>query len=81
LRPGDGIPVMGASIRTDRWRYTEWNEGEQGIELYDHSNDPGEFDNLASKPKFAGIISDLREKLRANVSGKVPDSPFNPARL
>ena len=81
LRPGDGIPVMGASIRTDRWRYTEWNEGEQGIELYDHSNDPGEFDNLASKPKFAGIISDLRKKLRANVLGKVPDSPFNPAML
>ena len=44
LRPGDGLPVMGASIRTDRWRYTEWNEGQQGLELYDHAQDPGVYE-------------------------------------
>ncbi len=81
LRPGDGLPVMGASIRTDRWRYTEWNEGEQGIELYDHSKDPHEFNNLAGQPEQAAVIALLRSKLRATVSGSVPQSPFDPARL
>ena len=81
LRPGDGLPVMGASIRTDRWRYNEWNEGEQGIELYDHSSDPNEFTNLASSEKHQNIVRELRKKLRAKVNGRVPDSPFNPARL
>lgn len=81
LRPGDGLPVMGASIRTDRWRYNEWNEGEQGIELYDHHNDPREFNNLASRLEYQDTIAELRAKLRAKVLGQVPDSPFNPARL
>ena len=81
LRPGDGLPVMGASIRTDRWRYTEWNEGEQGIELYDHTIDPNEFNNLASKETHQKTIISLRAKLRATVNGQVPSSPFNPPRL
>lgn len=81
LRPGDGLPVMGASIRTERWRYTEWNQGEQGIELYDHAVDPGEFQNLAGDPEQADTIARLRGLLRSTVNGKTPDSPFNPAKL
>ena len=43
-----GKDVMGYSIRTERWRYTEWGEnGEHGRELYDHVSDPREFTNLA----------------------------------
>ena len=41
---------MGRSIRSDRWRYTEWNEGQSGAELYDHQRDPGESRNLADDP-------------------------------
>ncbi|MDG2166424.1 MAG: DUF4976 domain-containing protein, partial [Opitutales bacterium] len=81
LRPGDGLPVMGASIRTDRWRYNEWNEGQQGLELYDHSKDPNEFNNLASNPEYAKTISELSAKLRKTVNGQVPTSPFNPPKL
>ena len=81
LRPGDGLPVMGSSIRTDRYRYTEWNEGEQGIELYDHSKDPHEFNNLASEENFQSVIKKLRTKLRGTVNGQVPNSPFDPPRL
>jgi iduronate 2-sulfatase len=39
LRPADDrLPamVMGRSIRTERWRFTEWNGGADGLELYDH---------------------------------------------
>ncbi len=81
LRPGEGSPVMGATIRTDRWRYTEWNQGEQGTELYDHASDPNEFDNLASDPAFERVISELRRQLRETVSGVVPTSPYDPAKL
>jgi hypothetical protein len=33
----------GDSIRTDRWRYTEWSDGAR--ELYDHAIDPEETRN------------------------------------
>jgi iduronate 2-sulfatase len=41
--------VLGRSIRTERYRYTEWDDGKKGAELYDHAADPGEWVNLAEK--------------------------------
>ena len=55
--------IAGHSVRTRRWRYTEWNDGEEGIELYDHSIDPGEYLNLAELPEFVDIIGDLEALL------------------
>lgn len=86
LRPADdrlSQPVMGCSIRTERWRYTEWAEGASGVELYDHHSDPGEFKNLALDPnsELQDVMADLRKKLHAKASGKIPEVPFNPARL
>jgi uncharacterized sulfatase len=56
--------VVGKSVRTPRWRYTEWDAGKQGAELYDHDRDPGEYDNLASDPRHAGTVAELRRLLR-----------------
>ncbi|MBX3414619.1 MAG: sulfatase [Pirellulales bacterium] len=52
--------VLGYSIRTDRWRYIEWDEGRAGRELYDHESDPGENDNLAENPEHAATVSELK---------------------
>lgn len=48
-----GPEAQGFSIRTGRWRYTEWNGGEAGKELYDHANDPEEVNNLAGDDRYA----------------------------
>ncbi|MBL8222230.1 MAG: sulfatase, partial [Bryobacterales bacterium] len=42
--------VIGRSVRTDRYRYTEWGSPDVA-ELYDHEMDPKEYRNLAKDPK------------------------------
>lgn len=56
--------VMGRSVRTERYRYTEWDGGAKGLELYDHSVDPREHRNLAEAADRAQVIAELRELLR-----------------
>lgn len=53
----------GRSVRTERYRYTEWEGGNRGRELYDHASDPAEQVNLADDPRFAGVIELLRAML------------------
>lgn len=62
---GKAASFAGYSLRTERWRYTEWDGGKQGVELYDHDNDPGEFTNLAQDEKHAKVVAELKELLRA----------------
>ncbi|MBI3839552.1 MAG: sulfatase-like hydrolase/transferase [Planctomycetia bacterium] len=57
--------VMGRSLRTERWRYTEWDQGRQGVQLYDHDSDPGEYVNLAADPTLESVEARLRHLLRA----------------
>ena len=66
-RRGPDNVNWGRSLRTSRWRCTEWDEGRNGIELYDHDSDPGEFTNLASDPQYAGVLKDLRNLLAEHV--------------
>lgn len=56
--------IMGRSIRTEKWRYTEWDAGKAGIELYDEENDKGEITNLAIDPKFASTVKELSALLK-----------------
>jgi uncharacterized sulfatase len=54
---------MGRTVRTERYRYTEWNEGKAGVQLFDYEKDPAELTNLAGHPEYAEIQKQLRELL------------------
>jgi uncharacterized sulfatase len=54
--------VMGRSVRTERFRYTEWG-GPAVAELYDHDRDPHELHNLASDPEHRQTIAELQRVL------------------
>ena len=70
---------FGLSLRTSRWRYTEWAEGEKGRELYDHSADPRELTNLAQKPEHAKTVAELSAQLRAAAKSTYPSNGKIPA--
>lgn len=57
--------AQGYSLRNERWRYTEWNEGQDGRELYDHSVDPDDVTNLAHQPEYSQLIKTLSAQLKA----------------
>lgn len=58
--------ISGRSVRTERYRYTEWNRGEAGVELYDHQNDPEEFTNLAKESAYIITVAELAVLLEKN---------------
>ena len=57
-----GFP--GHSVRTERWRYTEWDFGAKGSELYDHVADPQELHNLATEPQFVSTVTEMKALLK-----------------
>ena len=60
---------MGYSIRTEKWRYTEWDNGKRGTELYDENDDSSEMKNLATDAKYRNVASEMQQMLR-KVTGK-----------
>ena len=74
----DGKRFFGYSLRTDRWRYTEWDEGKQGTELYDHDSDPSELVNVAGKPEHAALVSSLQRQLRDAAKSSFPEGGTTP---
>lgn len=49
------------SLRTKDFRYIRYEDGSE--ELYDHKNDPNEFDNLAHDAAYSGVKKNLKQRL------------------
>jgi len=58
------------SVRDERWRYIRYRDGTE--ELYDHDQDPQEWNNLAGKPEFQDLKARLARWLPQT---DAPDSP------
>jgi iduronate 2-sulfatase len=67
---------LGRSVRTDRYRYTEWRP--DAAELYDHQTDPQELTNLVLNPRYAGTIETLKGLLRAGGIGAASPASVTP---
>ena len=66
LRRGGALKgFLGYSVRTERWRYTEWDNGTRGVELYDERDDPNEVHNLAADPKYEKTATEMRRLLQS----------------
>jgi arylsulfatase A-like enzyme len=74
----DGARFFGYSLRTPRWRYTEWDEGKKGRELYDHDADPRELTNLASLPEHAQTVAELSKQVQTAAQTTFPQSGITP---
>lgn len=66
----------GRSIRTDRYRYTEWSplsgDGPVAFELYDLAQDPREFNNLAGDAAHGELAENLSRRLETGWQGALP---------
>ncbi len=67
--------LMGRSVRTERWRYTEWDDGNKGVELYDHERDPHELTNVATDPARAETVKQLKELLKQMRARPTKETP------
>ena len=73
-------PRMGYSIRTERYRYTEWHDDNYrsfknydaskivGIELYDYEKDPLETKNFVNDAFYKSIVESLNKKLKTHLT-------------
>lgn len=73
-RVGRGdFEIMGYTMRTDRWRYTEWirlvEREVVARELYDHRDDPLETVNLGDREEHAALVLELNQLLNTVSAG------------
>jgi iduronate 2-sulfatase len=55
--------IMGRSVRTERFRYTEWDGGKSGTELYDHTSDPSESTNIYTDAAYTKELAIMKALL------------------
>lgn len=69
VNTGGKSKVQGYSIKTDRYRFTQWGEdGVLGYELYDHKHDKAELQNLADNNNYSRIKDSLKTVIKHRIS-------------
>jgi iduronate 2-sulfatase len=66
---------MGYSMRTNRYRFTQWKvpgTDFRAYELYDHRTDPGENFNLANSAEHEELLDQLKTRLQAGWKSALP---------
>lgn len=58
---GREAPKVGRSVRTERFRFTQWPDGSE--ELFDEIADPREWNNLARAPGMQGLRAEMAKRL------------------
>jgi arylsulfatase A-like enzyme len=70
--------LMGYTLRTDRWRYTEWRHRQGGKvaarELYDHDEDAIETVNVVGRPEHKDTVARLAKLLDGGWQAARPDA-------
>ncbi len=65
--------ISGRTVRTERFRYTEWESGGRtSAQLFDHTTDPGERQNLAGAEAYRQYEADLLRLIRQRFEGAPP---------
>jgi iduronate 2-sulfatase len=75
---GDGRNFTAVAVRTETWRYAEFDGGEGGAMLLDPGADPDELKNLADDPRYQSVraeLSTLVQKYGAGAYGGAAASP------
>ena len=70
-------PLMGYSMRTERYRFTVWvgrddHSKVDAVELYDHQTDPQENQNIAKRPENAALVEKLMAQWKQGWQGAKP---------
>ena len=83
--------LMGYSIRTERYRYTEWHGNNycaatpydaaniEGVELYDFKNDPLETKNHANDKENEKLVKELQARVKAKINSIYERNKLTPA--
>ncbi len=58
-----GMGITGRALRTQRYKYICYSQGQRREQLFDLEKDPGETLNLAAVPEMAAVLQDHRRRL------------------
>lgn len=53
----------GRMVKNEQWRYIEWDDARMGVELYNQTNDPIEYVNLANDPAYASVLNEMKKTM------------------
>jgi len=69
--------IIGYTMKTDRYRYTEWkhtmSREVRARELYDHEKDPQENVNVVDDPRYAAVVPELEAMMQRGWKSALPE--------